>query len=230
VLILTSFLGARYAAEQPLSLSASLVFEQSYGGVDGDSASLAELSLLLATLADVPIRQSLAVTGSVNQHGDVQAIGGVNEKIEGFFDICAARGLNGEQGVIIPAANIQHLMLREDVVEAVNAGEFHVYAVERVDEALELLTGMPAGEMDEDGNFPAETVNEKVNARLESFTDKQKSFGDSSDDEEDGEENDKENDEQEDEGDDEKTTDQNGTEPAQQQTDGARYDPRHSSA
>ena len=126
-------------------LSASLVFEQNYGGVDGDSASSAELYALLSALAEVPLRQSLAVTGSVNQHGEVQAIGGVNEKIEGFFDICLARGLSGEQGVLIPAANVKHLMLRADVVDAVAAGSFHVYAVAHVDEGIVLLTGLPAG-------------------------------------------------------------------------------------
>ncbi|NLE45297.1 MAG: AAA family ATPase, partial [Chloroflexi bacterium] len=136
VLILTSFLGARYAAERPFSLSASLVFEQSYGGVDGDSASLAELCALLSALANVPIRQSWAMTGSVNQFGRAQPIGGVNQKIEGFFDVCLARGLTGEQGVIIPMANVKHLMLREDVVEAARAGKFHIYAVQSVDEAM----------------------------------------------------------------------------------------------
>jgi len=146
VLILSSFLGARYAAERPLSLSASLVFEQSYSSVEGDSASLAELCALLSALADVPIKQSLAVTGSVDQYGRVQPIGGVNEKIEGFFDICKARGLTGEQGVIIPATNVQHLMLKQEVIEAVEAGQFHIYPVKTVDEGLELLTGIPAGE------------------------------------------------------------------------------------
>jgi lon-related putative ATP-dependent protease len=133
VLILSSFLGSRYALEHPLSLSASLVFEQSYGGVEGDSASMAELCALLSALAEVPIKQSLAITGSVNQHGEAQPIGGVNEKIEGFFDVCRARGLTGEQGVIIPTSNQQHLMLRHDVVEAVKAGQFNIYAVETVD-------------------------------------------------------------------------------------------------
>ena len=127
VLILASFLNARYALDRPLSLSASLVFEQSYGGVDGDSASSTELYVLLSAIGDMPIRQSLAVTGSVDQHGRVQAIGGVNEKIEGFFDLCNARGLTGDQGVLIPAANVKHLMLRQDVVDAVAAGKFHVY-------------------------------------------------------------------------------------------------------
>ena len=176
VLILSGFLGARYAAERPLSLSASLVFEQSYSGVEGDSASLAELCALLSSLAEVPIRQSLAVTGSVNQHGEVQAIGGVNEKIEGFFDVCKTRGLTGEQGVIIPATNVQHLMLRQDVIEAVKAGQFHIYPVQTVDQGIELLTGIPAGERDEEGNFPEGSINQLVEARLIELAEKQRAF------------------------------------------------------
>ena len=176
VLILSSFLGARYAAEHPLSLSASLVFEQSYGGVEGDSASMAELCALLSALAQVPVRQSLAMTGSVNQHGESQPIGGVNEKIEGFFDICKARGLTGEQGVIIPVSNVQHLMLRHDVVDAVQAGQFHIYPMRTVDEALELLTGIPAGERDEEGSFPAGSVNQLVETRLRELAEKQRAF------------------------------------------------------
>jgi predicted ATP-dependent protease len=153
VLILSSFLATRYAAEQPLSLSASLVFEQTYGQVEGDSASVAELCALLSSLANAPIRQSLAVTGSVDQFGRVQAIGAVNEKIEGYFDICRQRGLDGRQGVIIPAANVVHLMLRQDVVDAAAAGRFHVYAVETIDQALELLTGMPVGPAETEGSL-----------------------------------------------------------------------------
>jgi len=166
VMILSGYLGARFAEERPMSLSASLVFEQSYGGVDGDSASSTELYALLSALSEVPIRQSIAVTGSVNQYGEVQAIGGVNEKIEGFFDICAARGLTGEQGVMIPASNVKHLMLREDVIEACKKGEFHVWAVETIDQGIEILTGVPAGERGADGRFPEDTVNGKVEARL----------------------------------------------------------------
>jgi predicted ATP-dependent protease len=176
VLILSSFLAARYAKNQPLSFSASLVFEQSYGMVDGDSASLAELCVLLSNLANVPIRQSLAITGSVNQHGQAQAIGGVNEKIEGFFDICSARGLSGEQGVLIPAANIKHLMLRRDVVAAAEAGRFHIYAVENVDQAIALLTGLPAGEASARGIYPEGSINRKVAARLAELTEIRKSF------------------------------------------------------
>jgi predicted ATP-dependent protease len=177
VLILAGFLGARYAGEQPLSLSASLVFEQSYGGVDGDSASSAELYALLSAIAEVPIRQSLAVTGSVNQHGVVQAIGGVNEKIEGFFDVCQARGFNGAQGVLIPASNVQHLMLRQDVVEAVDAGQFHVYPVETIDQGIEILTGLPAGEPDEAGAYPEGSINYRVKERLAELAEKRQAFG-----------------------------------------------------
>jgi lon-related putative ATP-dependent protease len=166
VLILSGFLRSRYAQDQPLSLGASLVFEQSYGGVDGDSASSAELYALLSAIAGVPLKQSLAVTGSVNQSGQVQAIGGANEKIEGFFDLCKARGLSGEQGVLIPKANVKHLMLRSDVVEAVAGGQFAVYPIATIDEGIEVLTGLPAGERDAKGNFPAGSVNRMVADRL----------------------------------------------------------------
>ena len=169
VLILSHFLASRYAKNRPLSLSASLVFEQSYGMVDGDSASAAELCALLSALAEAPIRQSLAMTGSVNQHGHVQAIGGVNEKIEGFFDICTLRGLSGDQGVLIPATNVPHLMLREDVVAACRAGRFHVYPIETVDQAVELLTGVPAGVPDAEGHYPEGTLNRRVDDRLEAL-------------------------------------------------------------
>jgi lon-related putative ATP-dependent protease len=166
VFILSSYLGARYAADFPLSLSASLTFEQSYSEIEGDSASLAELCALLSSLAGLPIRQSLAVTGSVNQHGQVQAIGGVNEKIEGFFNICKARGLTGNQGVLVPASNMKHLMLRRNVVDAVRENKFSIYAIDHADQALELLTGIPAGEADSDGIFPDETANGHVQLRL----------------------------------------------------------------
>ncbi|GAB4477529.1 MAG: ATP-binding protein [Burkholderiaceae bacterium] len=169
VLILAGFMGGRYALDVPLSLHASLVFEQSYGGVEGDSASTAELCALLSALADLPLRQDLALTGSVNQAGEVQAIGGVNEKIEGFFDLCAARGLTGTQGVLIPASNVQHLMLRADVVDACAAGRFAVWPIRTVDEAIALLTGVAAGERGADGAFPAGTVNARVEARLREF-------------------------------------------------------------
>ncbi len=177
VMILSSFLAARYARSMPLSLTASLVFEQSYGPVEGDSASLAELCALLSVLANVPIRQSLAVTGSVNQHGRVQAIGGVNEKIEGFFDVCQAQGLSGEQGVVIPASNVRHLMLREDVVAACAAGKFRVWAVDSVDAAIELLTGVPAGEPDAEGLIPENSINYLVAVRLVEMSALRQEFG-----------------------------------------------------
>jgi lon-related putative ATP-dependent protease len=166
VLILSGYLRAKFAMDEPLSLSASLVFEQSYGGVDGDSASSTELYALLSSISRVPIRQGLAVTGSVNQLGEVQAIGGVNEKIEGFFDLCVARGLTGEQGVLIPVANVKHLMLRQDVVDAVDQGKFHVYPISTIDEGIEVLTEMPAGRADDAGAYPPDTVNGLVAARL----------------------------------------------------------------
>jgi len=176
VFILSAFLAARYAHNKPLSLSASLVFEQSYSAVEGDSASVGELCALLSALAQTPIRQSLAITGSVNQHGQVQPIGGVNEKIEGFFDVCRQKGFTDDQGVIIPQANISHLMLRQDVVEAVQAGQFHIYPVTTVDEAVTLLTGLEAGEMDEHGEFPIDTLNGRVDARLRYFAELRHEF------------------------------------------------------
>jgi lon-related putative ATP-dependent protease len=177
VMILSGFLGARYAQKTPLALSATLAFEQSYGGVEGDSASSAELYALLSALSEVPIRQSIAVTGSVNQYGQVQAIGGVNEKIEGFFDICRARGLTGEQGVMIPASNVRHLMLREDIVQAVAQGKFAIYPIEHIDQGIELLTGTPAGAPGEDGEYPQDSINGKVLRRLEKFSAQQKEQG-----------------------------------------------------
>ena len=176
VLILSSYLAGRYALDRPLSLSASLVFEQSYGGVDGDSASSAELYALLSAIADVPIHQRYAVTGSVNQLGQVQAIGGVNEKVEGFFDICQARGLAKDHGVLIPAANVKHLMLRDDVVEAAEAGRFHIFAVETIDEGIAWLTGMPAGEAGDDGSYPEGTVNGRVQRRLQDLAEKREAL------------------------------------------------------
>jgi lon-related putative ATP-dependent protease len=177
VLILSSYLGARYALDRPLSLSASLVFEQSYSGVEGDSASSAELYALLSALAELPIKQGLAVTGSVNQYGQVQAIGGVNEKIEGFYDICRAQGFTGAQGVLIPASNVKHLMLRHDIVDAVAAEQFHVYPVETIDQGIELLTGAPAGERNDAGEFPPASVNQLVEARLLALSEKRLAFG-----------------------------------------------------
>jgi lon-related putative ATP-dependent protease len=177
VLILSGFLGARYAPERPLALSASLVFEQTYGEVEGDSASSAELYALLSALADAPIRQSFAVTGSVNQHGEVQAIGGVNEKIEGFFDVCRKRGLSGEQGVLIPASNVKHLMLRQDVIEAVRNGQFRIYPVTTIDEGIEILTGVPAGTRDANGLFPDGTINQRVEVRLLTMSELARLYG-----------------------------------------------------
>lgn len=169
VMILSSFLAARYSGRQPLSLAASLAFEQTYGMVDGDSASLAETCALLSSLADVPLGQWLGVTGSINQNGEVQPIGGVNEKIEGFFDICRERGLSGKQGVLIPAANLEHLMLKDEVVAAARAGQFHIYAVRTVDEAIELLTGVPAGAPEAAGADVHAAVNARVAARLQAY-------------------------------------------------------------
>lgn len=166
VMILSSYLAARYSRLQPHSIIGSLVFEQTYGVVDGDSASLAELVALLSSIADTPLRQCLAVTGSVNQLGDVQAIGGINEKVEGFFDVCAARGLDGSHGVVLPQANVAHLMLRDDVVDAVAAGRFQLYAVATVDDALAVLTGLPAGSPDRPS---ADTVNGRIARRLQVY-------------------------------------------------------------
>ncbi|MDD5276157.1 MAG: ATP-binding protein [Methylovulum sp.] len=182
VLILSSFIAARYARKNPFSIAASLVFEQSYGAIEGDSASLAELCAILSSLAQIPLRQDLAITGSVNQLGNVQPIGGVNEKIEGFFDICAKKGLTGTQGVIIPATNIKHLMLRWDVVHAAQSNQFNVYAVSTVDEALELLTGMDAGVANAQGNYPPESVNGQIEAQLLQFSQLKKDFSSKSDD------------------------------------------------
>ena len=176
MMILSSALSARYAPELPLSLHGSVVFEQSYGGVEGDSASVAELSALLSSLSRLPIRQSIAVTGSVNQLGRVQAVGGVNEKIEGFFDVCRERGLDGSHGVIIPQDNVKHLMLREEVVEAVRQDEFRVFAVRHIDEAITILTGVDAGARDADGNFPEGSVNFLVESQLVDYATARKSF------------------------------------------------------
>ena len=177
VLILQGFLGARFAADLPLTLHASLVFEQSYGPVEGDSASAAELYALLSALACLPIKQSFAVTGSVNQMGQVQPIGGVNEKIEGFFDACQQSGLTGDQGVLIPRANVDNLMLRQDVINAVDQGQFRVYAVETIDQGMELLTGETAGVCGADGRFPEGTINRRVADRLTELAEAAKRFG-----------------------------------------------------
>ncbi len=183
VLILSGYLGGRYAGEVPLTMSVSIAFEQIYEEVEGDSASSAELYAILSSLSGLPIRQGLAVTGSVNQRGEVQAIGGVNAKIEGFFDVCRARGLTGDQGVLIPASNVRNLMLREEVVEAVRQGTFHVFPVQTIDDGIALLTGMPAGEAGPDGAYPEGTVNFLVHKRLRELAEQARIFrgnGDSS--------------------------------------------------
>jgi lon-related putative ATP-dependent protease len=167
VLILGGYLADKYAQDKPLSLAAKLVFEQSYGGVDGDSASSTELYAILSALSGLPIRQSIAVTGSVNQRGEVQAIGGVNEKLEGFFEVCKAKGLNGKQGAMIPASNVQNLMLKEEILEAAKAGKFSIHAVTTIDEGIEFLTGVPAGEQQADGSYKEGTVNYLVNKKLQ---------------------------------------------------------------
>ena len=169
VLILESLLANRFAKYSPLSLSASIVFEQSYGGVDGDSASSTEYYCLLSAISNIPIKQSIAVTGSINQFGEIQPIGGVNEKIEGFFDVCAHQGLTGEHGVIIPRTNVPDLMLREDILQAVEDGKFHVYAIDTVDDGIEILTGIKAGKADKHGNYPKGTVNYAVQQGLNYF-------------------------------------------------------------
>ena len=169
VMILSSYLATHYALDVPMSLWASLVFEQSYGGVDGDSASSAELYALLSALSGVPIDQSLAVTGSVNQNGEVQAIGGVNEKIEGFYDICKQRRLTGKQGVLIPSANVNSLMLREDVAEAAANGKFHIYPISNINEGIEILTGQLAGKRGRGGDFEAGSINAQVEDKLRYF-------------------------------------------------------------
>ncbi|MBN1964827.1 MAG: ATP-dependent protease, partial [Anaerolineae bacterium] len=176
VLILRGYLGSTYAQDFPLTLSASLTFEQNYSGVEGDSASSTELYALLSALSGYPIRQDLAVTGSVDQRGVVQPIGGVTHKIEGFFAICKRRGLTGAQGVLIPKTNVRHLMLNDEVVNAVARGEFHVYAIETINEGIALLTGIPAGEPGPDGAYPPDTVHHAVQARLRALAEGMRSF------------------------------------------------------
>ena len=176
VMIISAYLAQKYARDRPLPLAASLVFEQSYGGVDGDSASCAEVCVLLSAIGGIPLRQELAVTGSMNQLGEVQAIGGVNEKIEGFFDICKSRGLSGQQGVIMPAANQVHLMLDAEVREAVAAGQFHIYSVDHVEQVMALLSGLESGELDREGSYSVGSVNRQVCDRIEQWQQLQKRF------------------------------------------------------
>jgi predicted ATP-dependent protease len=166
VAIVTGYLRGKYAHDKPLSMSASIAFEQSNTSIDGDSASVAEVCAILSALSGLPLRQDLAVTGSMNQKGEIQGIGGVNEKIEGFFNTCQGKGLTGAQGVIIPHHNLEDLMLRQEVVEAIAAGKFHVYAISDIDEGLELLTGVPAGEKDAEGKYPEGTLHYKADQRL----------------------------------------------------------------
>ncbi len=169
VLTLNGYLGGKFAQEKQLGLTAQVTFEQLYGGVEGDSASSAELYAILSSLSNVPIKQTLAVTGSVNQMGEIQPIGGVNEKIEGFFDICSLKGLTGDQGVIIPESNITNLMLKDEVINAVNEGKFHIYAVKKIEEGLELLTGIQAGELDKFGDYPKDSIFYLANQKLNDF-------------------------------------------------------------
>ena len=176
VLILGGYLAQKYSQDKPLTLSARLVFEQSYEGIEGDSASSTELYAILSRLADAPIKQSLAVTGSVNQNGEVQAIGGVNDKIEGFFEVCKARGLSGDQGVMIPKSNVQNLMLKDEVVEAVAKGSFHIYPISTIDEGIEILTGVKAGKRLADGSFEAGSINDRVDKQLRGMAKKLQEF------------------------------------------------------
>ena len=184
VMILSSYLREKFAHNKPLSLSASLCFEQSYGMVEGDSASSTELYVLLSAISGVPINQGIAVTGSVSQKGEVQPIGGVTRKIEGFFDICNYKGLNGKQGVMIPEKNVNNLMLRRDVVEAVEKGKFHIYPVTTIEEGIEILTGMKAGELQEDGTYPEGTLYNKVDEKFKEMAEMEKEFGKSKEEEE----------------------------------------------
>jgi ATP-dependent Lon protease len=174
--IIAGYLRSCFAKDKPLSLAASICFEQSYSGVDGDSASSTEIYALLSALSELPLRQDIAVTGSMNQRGDIQAIGGVNEKIEGFFDTCRIEGLTGTQGVMIPAANVEDLMLREDVLEAVKGGKFHIWPIGRVEQGVELLTGTRAGQRNGDGGFEKGTVFAKVDERLREMANTMKEF------------------------------------------------------
>jgi predicted ATP-dependent protease len=177
VLILGGYLRKKYAQDKPISISASIAFEQSYGGVDGDSASSTEIYALLSSLSGVPIRQDIAVTGSINQNGEVQAIGGVNHKIEGFYDCCKQIGLTGKQGVMIPESNVKDLMLRKDVVSAVKKNKFRVYAVKTIDQGIEVLTGKSAGEMKPNGTFPRGSINYLVDKKLKDLALGIKNFG-----------------------------------------------------
>ena len=176
VLIISGYLNQKYAQDKPLTLAARLVFEQSYGGVEGDSASSTELYAILSSLSGLPLKQNLAVTGSVNQKGEVQAIGGVNEKVEGFFEVCKAKGFTGIQGVMIPKSNVENLMLKEEIVEAVRAGKFHIYPISNIDEGIEVLTGVKAGAKSKEGTFEVDTVNYLVDKSLRAMAEKLREF------------------------------------------------------
>jgi predicted ATP-dependent protease len=177
VLILGGYLRGKYAHDKPLTVSASITFEQSYSGVEGDSASSTEVYAILSSLSGLPLRQDLAVTGSINQKGQIQPIGGVNEKIEGFFHVCKAQGLTGTQGVIIPHQNVKDLMLKNEVVQAVKDGKFRIYPVKSVDQGIEILTGVKAGEIKEDGSFDEGTVNYLVDKQLKEYAENLRRFG-----------------------------------------------------
>ena len=170
VMILSAYIGEKFAQDRPLSLAASLCFEQMYNGVDGDSASSTELYAILSSLSELPIKQNIAVTGSVNQKGEIQPIGGLTDKIEGFFNICKLRGLTGDQGIIMPYQNIKNLNLNDEVIKAVKDGMFHIYAIKNVDEGIELLTGVPAGKKNKNGEYPAGSVNYLVNEKLKKYS------------------------------------------------------------
>jgi lon-related putative ATP-dependent protease len=172
VMILNGYFGEKFAQDIPLSLSASICFEQSYEGVEGDSASSTEAYCLLSSLSDVPIKQSIAVTGSMNQHGAIQPVGGINEKIEGFYHVCKIKGLTGKEGVIMPESNVKHLMLKDEVIDAVKSGKFHVWTVSTIDEGIEILTGKKAGEKDRKGKYPKGTINYLVDQRLREYSEK----------------------------------------------------------
>jgi lon-related putative ATP-dependent protease len=176
VMIIAGYLASKFARDKPLTLSARIVFEQNYEGVEGDSASSTELYALLSGLSGIPIKQSYAVTGSVNQRGEVQPIGGVNEKIEGYFEVCKARGLNGDQGVLIPQNNARNLMLKSEVIDAVKAGRFHIYPVKTIEEGIEILTGVPAGKQLEDGSFEKDSVYDRVDGRLREMAETARRF------------------------------------------------------
>jgi len=170
ILIITNYIGSKYATKKPISLSASITFEQLYDMVEGDSATCAELYALLSSIANIPLKQGIAVTGSMDQNGDVQPVGGINEKIEGFFELCKFRGLDGSHGVIIPRRNVKNLMIKNDLVDAVREGKFTIYPIDRVEEGIEILTNIPAGDLREDGTYPEDTINYLVVKRLTEIT------------------------------------------------------------